>query len=60
MDGECWLCDGKIKAQEGTLVRSLGIAVHRRCLDADLQPPAPTLVDDELDRRLYTQAGWES
>jgi hypothetical protein len=36
MEGECWLCDGRIKEREGANVPSLGIAVHRRCLEADL------------------------
>ena len=38
MEGECWLCDGRIKEREGTNVPSFGsdVAVHRRCLEADL------------------------
>ena len=36
MEGECWLCDGTIREREGADVPSLGIAVHRRCLEADL------------------------
>jgi hypothetical protein len=37
VEGECWLCDGRIRDLEGASVPSLGsITVHRRCLEADL------------------------
>jgi len=53
VEGECWLCDGMIREREGANVPSLGIAVHRRCLEADLssgpaewpEPAAPEPLD---------------
>jgi hypothetical protein len=48
MEVECWLCDGRIKDREGANVPSLGITVHRRCLEADLGGGAP---DAPVERR---------
>jgi hypothetical protein len=55
VENECWLCDGTIREREGANVPSLGsIAVHRRCLEADLsssdsaegpEPAAAELLD---------------